>query len=87
MDEKQKLFTDLFSNGDDGVIYMLLGSLISADNNNTVEEIDENLGHLRFIIEPIKACTRADEEKEKLLDFVESGIRILERDKEYFEDE
>lgn len=87
MEEKQKLFTDLFSNADDGIIYMILGSLISADNNNTIEEIDENIGHLRFLIEPIKACTRADEEKEKLLDFVESGIRILERDKEYFEDE
>ena len=87
MDEKQKLFTDLFSNADDGIIYMILGSLISADSNNTIEEIDENLGHLRFLIEPIKACTRADEEKEKLLDFVESGIRILERDKEYFENE
>lgn len=84
MEEKQKLFTDLFSNADDGIIYMILGSLISADNNNTVEEIDENLENLRFLIEPINACTRADEEKEKLLDFVESGIRILEKDKEYF---
>lgn len=84
MDEKQKLFTDLFSYGEDGIIYMILGSLISADNNDTIEEIDENLEHLKFLIEPIKECTRADDEKEKLLDFVNSGIRILEKDKEYF---
>lgn len=82
MDEKQKLFTDLFSNADDGIIYMILGSLISADNNNTVREIDENLENLRFLIEPIKACTRAEEEKKKFLDFVESSIHILEQDKE-----
>lgn len=64
--------------------YMILVSLISADSNITEEDIQRNLGNL----EEIKAVTEdkryADKinDLEEVIDFIDRGFAILNRDLE-----
>lgn len=69
------------------VMYFLLGSLISADGNMTIKQIEENLGHIKGISKVIPETSFSDEKKKEYLDFLEKGETILTRDLKLLEEE
>lgn len=63
-----------------GVIWLVLGSLISADSLMTVEACDKNLEICTSFLE---AAEKANlNEKEKIIGYLKNGIEIIKRDKE-----
>jgi len=60
------------------MLYFALASIISADNNNSIEEINNNLKNLSFFK---KMLFDSDlNEKEKLLKVCDDGFEILSKD-------
>ena len=65
------------------MLYFALASIISADNNNSVEEINNNLKNLRLFK---KMLFDSDlNEKENLLKVCDDGFKILSKDLLTFE--
>ena len=63
-----------------GMIWLVLGSLISADSLMTVEECDKNLEICTSFLE---AAEKANlKEKEKIIKYLKDGVEIIKRDKE-----
>ena len=62
------------------MLYFALASLISADNNNSIEEINNNIKALQFFKDMILEANLEQEEKEKLLKVCNDGVEILSKD-------
>ena len=62
------------------MLYFALASLISADNNNSIEEINNNLKALQSFKDMILEANLEQEEKEKLLKICNDGVEILSKD-------
>ena len=63
-----------------GMIWLVLGSLISADSLMTVDDCDKNLEICTSFLD---AAEKANlEEKEKIINYLKNGIDIIKRDKE-----
>jgi len=81
-DLTETLIKEMFK--DDSFLYMMLGSIISADNVMTIEEAEEGLSFLCLFEQELQNSDKTQEEKDKLLEFVEKGKQILNQDIEHF---
>lgn len=81
-DLTETLIKEMFK--DDSFLYMMLGSIISADNVLTIEEAEEGLSFLTLFESELNCSDKTQEEKDKLLEFVQQGRQILNRDIEHF---
>lgn len=62
------------------MMYFMLGSIISADNNDTEEEIQKNLNTIKEFENALKETDFPEEKKKEYFDYLEKGTAILERD-------
>ena len=88
MKNKEKeieLFTELFSECEEGIVYLILGSAISSDNNFSADDARENLENLEVIEEAMKKSSRPQNEKDEFLKRIADGKRILNQDIKDFE--
>ena len=63
-----------------GMIWLILGSLISADSLMTVDECDKNLETCTALLEAAKESNLKN--KEKIIKYLEDGVEIIKRDRE-----
>jgi len=66
-----------------GMIWLVLGSLISADSLISIESCDKNLEISMSFLEAAKKSNNL-KEKEKIIEYLEKSIEIIKRDKEEF---
>jgi len=85
MEEEVEKFKKLISECEEGIIFMLLGAVISADNVLTKEDAQENLKFLDLFEKSMKASSRSQEDKDKFLEFIKQGREILKQDIKCFE--
>jgi len=81
-DLTETLIKEMFK--DDSFLYMMLVSIISADNVMTIEEAEEGLSFLCLFEQELQNSDKTQEEKDKLLEFVKQGKQILNQDIEHF---
>lgn len=62
------------------ILYFVLASLISSDSNNSIEEINNNMKSLQSFKDMILEANLEQEEKEKLLNICNDGVKILKKD-------
>lgn len=62
------------------ILYFVLASLISSDSNNSIEEINNNMKSLQSFKDMILEVNLEQEEKEKLLNICNDGVKILKKD-------
>jgi hypothetical protein len=62
------------------MLYFALASFISSDNNNSIEEINNNMKALQFFKDMILEANLEQEEKENLLKVCDDGVEILSKD-------
>lgn len=70
----------------DGLMYFLLGSLISADSCFYAYEVQENFDCIKKLEELIPKTSFSDERKTELLDYIYKGKLILSNDLKRFEE-
>jgi len=63
-----------------GMIWLVLGSLISADSLMTVDDCDKNLEICTSFLDAAKEANLM--EKEKIINYLKNGIDIIKREKE-----
>ena len=66
-----------------GMIWLVLGSLISADSLISIESCDKNLEISMSFLEAAKKSNNL-KEKEKIIEYLEKSIETIKRDKEEF---
>ena len=81
-DVTETLIKEMFK--DDSFLYMMLVSVISADNVMTIEEAEEGLSFLSLFQQELQKSDKTQEEKDKLLEFVKKGKEILKQDIDNF---
>lgn len=69
---------------ENGMIWLYLGSLISADSLLCPEDCDRAIKLLNDTINAIPETDFTDEDKEKILEHCRNGIEICEADKKEF---
>lgn len=69
-----------------GLMYFLLGSLISADSCFYAYEVQENFDYIKKLEELIPKTSFSDERKTELLDYIYKGKLILSNDLKRFEE-
>jgi recombinational DNA repair protein RecR len=62
------------------ILYFVLASLISSDSNISIEEINNNMKSLQSFKDMILEANLEQEEKEKLLNICNDGVKILKKD-------
>ena len=62
------------------ILYFVLASIISSDSNNSIEEINNNMKSLQSFKDMILEANLEQEEKEKLLNICNDGVKILKKD-------
>ena len=80
---KNKLDKDielLESTEKNGMIWLILGSLISADSLMTVDECDKNLEICTSLLEAAENANL--KEKDKIIKYLKDGVEIIKRDRE-----
>lgn len=66
---------------ENGMMYLYLASLISADTLISVENCNKSIHQLNMIIDSLRDSNIPEEEKNKYLVYCEDGLLICERDK------
>lgn len=69
-----------------GLMYFLLGSLISADNCFDADEVKENFEYIKKLEELIPKTNFSEERKTELLDYIYKGKLVLSNDLKRFEE-
>lgn len=69
---------------ENGMIWLYLGSLISADSLLCPDDCDRVIKLLNDTINAIPETDFTDEDKEKILEYCKNGIEICEADKKEF---
>ena len=70
---------------ENGMMYLYLASLISADTLISVENCNKSIHQLNMIIDNLRDSNIPEEEKNKYLGYCEDGLLICERDKKNLE--
>ena len=65
-----------------GLEYLILGGLISADANMTDEDREENINSLEGFKNAIKESSLDDNKKTQLIEYAEKGKEILQNELE-----
>ena len=65
---------------EDGLIYLILVSLISADTLLTAEDCETSIEYLKELQENIPLTSLPDSKKEEYLEFCKKGLDICEGD-------
>lgn len=77
MSEWDLLLEKLFS---EGLIWMVLGSMISSDNDN--DSVEDRLGYLRCLSGTNRELLNIpDPDKQKIYEYIENSIKLLEDEK------
>ena len=63
-----------------GLEYLILGGLISADSNMTDEDREENIKSLEGFKNAIKESSLDDNKKTQLIEYAEKGKEILQNE-------
>lgn len=63
-----------------GMIYIMLTSMISSDNNITEEEIQNNLKLIKEFQTVLPETKFSEEKKKEYFDYLEKGVSILKKD-------
>lgn len=63
-----------------GLEYLILGGLISADANMTDEDREENINSLEGFKNAIKESSLDDNKKTQLIEYAEKGKEILQNE-------
>lgn len=67
-----------------GFIYLMLGSLISADTLLSVKDCETSLKELERFNEALKEANIEEEKRKEYQDFIDRGFEIVKRDLEEF---
>lgn len=70
-----------------GIIYLMLGSLISSDTLLSVKDCENSLKELEKFNESLKEANIKEEKKKEYQDFIDRGFEIVKRDLEKFKEE
>lgn len=68
-------------------MYLVLGTLISADTNFDIPSVEKSIYMLNDIKTILPKCNIDEEKKTEYLDYIEKGLMILERDLDEFKEE
>lgn len=70
---------------ENGMMYLYLVSLISADTLISVENCDKSIHQLKLIMDNLPSSNIPDDKKSEYLDYCKDGLLICERDKKNLE--
>ena len=69
-----------------GLEYLFLASLVSSDNNMTIDECKENLGNYDSLEAAVKEANIPEEKRKEFYEYIEKGRKILNQDIERFKE-